>query len=629
VTTVTTLLPSDAVTVSATTCNPDEAGTETITLTNQYGCDSLVTTVTTLLPSDAVTVNATTCDPAEIGTETITLTNQYGCDSLVTTTVTLLLSYNQVIQDTSCNPSDTGTFVHYLNTSQGCDSIITEIIALEVAPDVDAGEDVSICSGQQAVLIASGAVDYSWWPSNGLDTVTGPVVNASPVQTTTYTVTGSAEVCTNTDTVTVTVHSLPSMSAGQNQEVCHGESVTLSGLGEVTYEWDNGVQNGVPFIPNTTTTYTLTGTDEFGCQSNVYVTVVVYPLPEINAGQDVEVCAGSEVVLSASEGTEYIWNHGVQDGIPFIVEETTTFIVQGSDIHGCYGSDTLELSVIPVGHTYESAWVCSGTTVTWPDNSTSVIALGDSGRHVFTLSSTESGCDSIVELDLNVGPAYEILNHVSICRGEMYQLPDGLMTGSAGSYSYTATTGDGCDSVIVTEISLAGPDPIADPMEDILACTGDLPVILDISRYDGSQFQWMNGTQGPVLSVMEAGEYVVELLQSNGCVTFDTIGVSLEICEAPCQLLAPSAFTPDDDLANDVFYILDNCDIELEQFDLRIYNRWGELLYETDNIAEGWNGKMRNTAVNAPMDVYVYYCEYMFRGESKAEAMTGTITLIR
>ena len=85
VTTVTTLLASDSIGINATTCDPAQAGTSTITLMNANGCDSLITTVTILADYDSIGINATTCDPAQAGTNTITLMNANGCDSLVTT----------------------------------------------------------------------------------------------------------------------------------------------------------------------------------------------------------------------------------------------------------------------------------------------------------------------------------------------------------------------------------------------------------------------------------------------------------------------------------------------------------------------------------------------------------------
>jgi hypothetical protein len=78
-------------------------------LQNQFSCDSIVTTITTLLPSNAVTVNATTCNPAEVGTTVQNLLNQFGCDSIVTTNTTLLPSNAVTINATTCNPAEVGT----------------------------------------------------------------------------------------------------------------------------------------------------------------------------------------------------------------------------------------------------------------------------------------------------------------------------------------------------------------------------------------------------------------------------------------------------------------------------------------------------------------------------------------
>jgi hypothetical protein len=78
--------------LTATTCDPLNAGVVVQNLASIEGCDSIVTTTTTLLPSDAVTINATTCNPANVGTTVQNLLNLNGCDSVVTTITTLLRS---------------------------------------------------------------------------------------------------------------------------------------------------------------------------------------------------------------------------------------------------------------------------------------------------------------------------------------------------------------------------------------------------------------------------------------------------------------------------------------------------------------------------------------------------------
>ncbi|MEY8861382.1 hypothetical protein, partial [Tenacibaculum singaporense] len=115
-----------------------------------------------------------------------------------------------------------------------------------------------------------------------------------PTATTTYTVTGTdANGCENTAQVTITVNPLPTVTANASATtVCAGESVTLTGGGADSYVWDNGVSDGVSFVPTATTTYTVTGTDANGCENTAQVTITVNPLPTVTANASATtVCA--------------------------------------------------------------------------------------------------------------------------------------------------------------------------------------------------------------------------------------------------------------------------------------------------------------------------------------------------
>ena len=83
-------------------------------------------------------------------------------------------------------------------------------------------------------------------------------------------------------TGSVTVYALPTINAGVDQTICQGSQITLLGSGGVTYSWDNGVNDAVPFTVNSTTTYTLTGTDANGCVNTDQVIVNVNPLPNVS-----------------------------------------------------------------------------------------------------------------------------------------------------------------------------------------------------------------------------------------------------------------------------------------------------------------------------------------------------------
>ncbi len=86
--------------------------------------------------------------------------------------------------------------------------------------------------------------------------------------------------CSNSDTVLVTVKPLLLVDAGPDQEVCFGEAVTLTATGGTVYTWDNGVSNGIPFTPTTTTVYTVNASDDEACSSQDQVLVEVKPVPQ-------------------------------------------------------------------------------------------------------------------------------------------------------------------------------------------------------------------------------------------------------------------------------------------------------------------------------------------------------------
>ena len=134
----------------------------------------------------------------------------------------------------------------------------------------DAGKDVSICSGSNAILTASGGSVYTW--SNGSS---GNTIIVSPDKTTTYTVTVSDGVNTATDNVTVTVQALPVANAGADVSIDAGQSTTLTASGGDTYLWSTGETTAsITVKPDSTTNYEVTVTSG-GCSSTDSVTVSV------------------------------------------------------------------------------------------------------------------------------------------------------------------------------------------------------------------------------------------------------------------------------------------------------------------------------------------------------------------
>ena len=157
--------------------------------------------------------------------------------------------------------------------------------------------------------------------------------------------------CDSVASLALTITGNPSVIAGANQTICAGESVTLSASGAASYAWDNGVTDGASFTPNTTATYTITGTDANGCTATDDVLISVNPSPTISAGADQTKCSGESVTLSGSGAASYAWDNGVTDGTSFTPTATATYTVTGTDATGCTATDDV---LVTVNNTHSS-----------------------------------------------------------------------------------------------------------------------------------------------------------------------------------------------------------------------------------------------------------------------------------
>ncbi|MCX6310179.1 MAG: glycine-rich protein [Bacteroidetes bacterium] len=249
----------------------------------------------------------------------------------------------------------------------GCVNTASVSVSVNPIPTVVANSTAaSVCAGGSVTLSGSGASTYAW---------SGGVINAVsfvPISTLTYTVTGTGAFgCTNTATTTVTVNPIPTVTANSTaSSVCAGGGVTLSGSGASTYAWSGGVINAVSFVPVSTLTYTVTGTNAFGCINTATTTVTVNALPTIIAmGSPLTVCYGSFAVLSASGATSYVWQPINLTGATVMVLPTTatTYTVAGTDVNGCIGTTTATISVnaLPTVSAIASPTaICTGSSVT-------------------------------------------------------------------------------------------------------------------------------------------------------------------------------------------------------------------------------------------------------------------------
>lgn len=410
------------------------------------GCDSTsnVTLVVNALPTVDAGLDQILCDD---GTQ-VTLSGS-GAATYVWD--------NGVIDGQAFNPVlGTTTYTVTGTDANGCVNTDQVDVTVNPVPVVDAGLDQVLCDdGTQVTLTGTGADTYVW--DNGV--VDGQAFTPS-VGTITYTVIGTdANGCTNTDQVDVTVNPLPTIDAGLDQALCDdGTQVTLSATSPTltNFTWDNGVVDGQPFTPIVgTTTYTVTGTDANGCTNSDQVDVTVTPIPVVDAGLDQVLCDdGTQVTLSGSGATTYVWDNGVIDGQPFTpTVGTITYTVTGTT-NGCSNTDQVDVTVnaLPDIDAGPDQVVCDGDQVTLSATSTLTNFTWDNGVNdgvaftpavgtlTYTVSVTDAnGCTNSDQVDVTVvafPSITPVVNNVS-CFGDC----DGSVTlnsnNPGGSFVYT------------------------------------------------------------------------------------------------------------------------------------------------------------------------------------------------
>ena len=179
-------------------------------------------------------------------------------------------------------------------------------------------------------------------------------------------------------------------------EICLGESATIAATGAGSYLWSNNSSTAlITVTPSSTTTYSVTGTNQYGCSSTTNVTVEVHELPSVTISGETDICSGESATLTASGTDNYLWdNNESTASITVTPTETTSYTVTGTNQYGCSATT----SFIVTAHETVSTEVTVETEVsyTWHDT-----VYTESGDYTWT-GQTIYGCDSTVTLHLTI-----------------------------------------------------------------------------------------------------------------------------------------------------------------------------------------------------------------------------------
>ncbi len=261
--------------------------------------------------------------------------------------------------------SNAGTYTTQLIAinSSGCADTVAKTIDAFLVPTINAGADTLVCKGNSVLLSANGAAFYTWSPPTGLSCINCAKPTANPGIATNYIVRGTTALgCSNIDSVFVNVKQPFTMLNSLGDTLCKGSSVRLFASGAASYVWSpstglSSTTNATPLAsPQNTTTYKVIGTDDKGCFTDTgFVTVKVYPIPTVDAGNDKTINVGQTVDLLPAISTDVstvIWTPTqsiVKNNYPGVTvkpRETTEYTVEVRNAGGCKTRDRVTVFVI-------------------------------------------------------------------------------------------------------------------------------------------------------------------------------------------------------------------------------------------------------------------------------------------
>jgi gliding motility-associated-like protein len=263
------------------------------------------------------------------------------------------------------------------------------------------------------------------------------------------------------------------------------------------------------------------------------------------------------------------------------------------------------------------------------------LSITSAGSQSVTLTNA-AGCDSIVNLNLTINQSSSSSIAVASC-GPFYA-PNGQTYTESSSFSYVIPNANGCDSTIAVNLTISPTPTAAFTSSPTLLEFGLTEIqMLDQSVGQISSWNWTyttaNGStqtstlQNPLFTIPTntSGNQTFQLAVSNAQGCSSEITSILNIVE-DAALYIPNTFSPDGNAFNNVFKVAGR-NIDLNQFELSIYNRWGEIIFISQDPNIGWDGAIANKGL-APIGTYTYQVVYRFVNASESETLTGHLNLI-
>lgn len=577
-----------------------------------------------------------------------------------------------------------------VTNSCGDASTTSETVQVDqpILPTVTASGATTICEGD-ALTLSTAAGGTIQWRLDGTDIAGETNPSITPLTSGSYSVVANNGVCTNESLpVVVTINPLPVASIlTTDTEVCVDEGLMLEGApGFSGYNWSEGgttistlINYNVVTSNAGTFDYELTVTEN-GCNSAplpVSVIVHAFPVVSIDPAGPIDLCPDEDIVLnSLNTHQNYQWYEngaptGTSSTLNITYQQATTVELEATD-NGCTATSTpVTITSHPVAT--QATWtappytennvlatcltehpilgVTNGPIIQWYQNGTSIagatglILTADAdGEYYFTASITGQ-CpiySDTITVDVEVDMSIEtIATKDTACEGEIVEIipsgnfisytwpggieADTLLVTNSGLYIVTAHLVS-CDTTDTVSVFFS-PFPVVNAGDDFYSDCEETTMLY--GQTTGDETYWeIDGIfagAGDTLAIPTPTRTSNLVMFSflNGCETRDTLTMEVDCI----YIFAPTAITPDGDGLNDVFRVYAN---GLSTYTLRIFNRFGETVWETNDPEDVWTGGAPDYYL--PNGVYTWQIEALDYNQQEALSKSrsrGSILVIR
>ena len=613
-------------TIALGTPNAVGTGTNYIQLVDGNGCSVVqaVNAIVNPLPTLTITDPAAVCSPGTVDITAAAVTA--GSDP---GTLTYWTDMAATVALGTPNAVGTGTYYIQLVDGNGCSVVQAVAVTVNPLPNLIITDPAAVCaSGTEditaaAITVGSDAGTLTYWQDAA---ATIPEATPTTVGSGTYYIMlQDGNGCTSVEPVTVSINPVPNATATNDGPICAGSTLTLNETAGDAVSWfwttsggsiitNNTDQSPTVSGANDGETYTVLITDANGCTNTALTSISVIPQPVIDPIADVTAC--DSYTLGAITGTNLSGNEAYYDS-PQLSGGTqiTNLTILGSQTIWAYdgnGTCSDEISFVVTVNPLPTMNSLTGSSSYCTGDPVADILVGVNGAPDWTINytldgvaQTATGTSSPVSLGSSPG---------------VYVLVD--ITDANCSNTLTGT-----QTIIVNTYP---PAPTAGT--DQTYCTG---VFFDdmIASGTGGTYTWYSDSM--LTDVLGTG---TTLLPDDvvGTTTYYVTETTND-CEGPwspviitvdvCDISVPTAFTPDGDMINDIWEIL-HLDLTYPNNEVYVYNRWGNMLYSSDQGAYSlrpWDGTYKGEA----LPVGSYYYVINFNDENAEEdSATGTVSII-